>query len=400
MRYKKNWEETMVKWDNYWNRRNTGRPLMCLIARKPEMEEVAKEAQGLSFSQGQKVDYQRSEGFYHGLPTELAFTDAWDRYMNPAKLVDRYRYFCETHEFMAESFPNMNVDLGPGCLAAYLGSGVEFQHNTIWYHPCVDDLETAPPFVFDPESEWFRKHLELSAKVKELAGDDFLITIPDIMENIDVLASLCGSTELMCLLAEDPDLVYDRVQEITDCYDAYYEPFYELFRDKNGGSCYMVFQIWGKGKTVKLQCDLSSMISPNSFRELIVPSLTQQASLYDNVLYHLDGKECIRHMDALMEIEEIDALQFTSGDAGPDGTQEEYDVIYDKAIAAGKSIWVKVYTGTFVDWICHCERIVKRYGSDRLFFHLPEMSHTQAEEFLRYAEKNWSDIKGTFRKTF
>ena len=49
-------------------------------------------------------------------------------------------------------------------------------------------------------------------------------------------------------------------------------------------------------------------------------------------------------MDALMEIEGIDALQWTSGDAGPDGTLPDWDVIYDKAIAAGKSIWVKVYS--------------------------------------------------------
>lgn len=32
---------------------------------------------------------------------------------------------------------------------------------------------------------------------------------------------------------------------------------------------------------------------------------------------------------------------------GPDGTLPDWDVIYDKAIAAGKSIWVKVYSGEF-----------------------------------------------------
>ena len=32
MMYKENWEETKVKFKNYWKHQNTGRPLMCVIA--------------------------------------------------------------------------------------------------------------------------------------------------------------------------------------------------------------------------------------------------------------------------------------------------------------------------------------------------------------------------------
>ena len=391
---KSNWEETQIKWDNYWHHKNEGRPLMCVIARKPEIEPYAGQA---SSGAVKKPDYQRSEGFYHGLPAELECTDSEDRYLNPEKIVERYRYFCKTHEFLAESFPNLNVDLGPGCMAAYLGARVEFRDDTIWYHPVIDDWETAPKLTFDPDAYWWKEHLALSKKIKELSGDDFLVSIPDIMENLDILAGLRGSMDLLYDLAEDEDLIRNRVDEVTACYHSYYEPLYQILKDPYGGSCYMVFQIWGKGRTVKLQCDFAAMISPEHFRKLVQPSLVEQAKLYDNVLFHLDGKECIRHMDALMEVEGIDALQFTSGDAGPDGTLEEWNEIYDKAISAGKSIWVKVYSGGFEDWIQHCERIVKRYGSDRLFFHMPEMSMEQAREFIGYAEKNWSNIKGSFR---
>ncbi len=78
------------------------------------------------------------------------------------------------------------------------------------------------------------------------------------------------------------------------------------------------------------------MMSPEDFRKYIQPSLRSQSENVDHVLYHLDGPAAIKHMDALMEIEGIDALQWTSGDAGPDGTLPDWDVIYDKAIAAGK----------------------------------------------------------------
>ena len=75
---------------------------------------------------------------------------------------------------------------------------------------------------------------------------------------------------------------------------------------------------------------------------------------------------------------------------------EDWDVIYDKVIRAGKSLWLKVYSGGVEDWIRNMERIVKRYGSARLFFFLPEMSYEQAVTLIEYAEKNWSDVEGSF----
>ena len=109
----------------------------------------------------------------------------------------------------------------------------------------------------------------------------------------------------------------------------------------------------------------------------------------------------VRYVDNIyklhkLEIDGIDALQWTSGDAGPDGTLPDWDVIYDKAIAAGKSIWVKVYSGEFEDWIKNVDRIVKKYGSHSLFLLFPEMSLEQAAYLLDYADKNWSDVKGTY----
>jgi 5-methyltetrahydrofolate--homocysteine methyltransferase len=97
-----------------------------------------------------------------------------------------------------------------------------------------------------------------------------------------------------------------------------------------------------------------------------------------------------------MEIEGIDALQWTSGDAGPDGTLPDWDVIYDKAILAGKSIWVKVYSGDFEDWLKNVDRVVQKYGSHSLYLMFPEMSMDQAQRLLKYADEHWSDVKGTF----
>lgn len=389
--YKLNWEETKEKFRNYWAHKNTGRPLMCVIARRPEIEQ---------YSDGTPVDGgylgQICQGKYYNMPEELMWKDMEDKYQNPQRIVDRYRFFCDTHAFLGESFPNLNVDFGPGSLAAYLGSEIGFKEDTVWFNKCLDGWDGVPKLEFDPENKWFKKHMNLVKDCRELAGNDFYVDMPDLMENIDVLASLRGAQETLFDLLDEPEKVGERIQEVTDVYYQYYDRFYNAIKDEEGGNAYTVFQIWGPGRTVKLQCDFSAMMSPEDFRRYIQPSLKTQSENVDHVLYHLDGPQAIKHMDALMEIDGIDALQWTSGDAGPDGTLPDWDVIYDKAIAAGKSIWVKVYSGEFEDWIKNVDRLVKKYGSHSLFLLFPEMSMEQAVYLLDYAEKNWSDVKGTF----
>ena len=393
MKYKDNWEETRRKFTGYWEHQNTGRPLMCVIARKPEIE-------ALSERHPESVnDYSEvmCQGRYYNLPEELKWKDMEDKYQNAERMVARYRHFCENHLFLAESFPNLNVDFGPGSLAAYLGSDIGFRNDTVWFQSCIGDWEGVPEFRFNPENSWFQKHIRLVKRCRELAGDDFYVDMPDLMENVDVLASLRGAMNLLYDMAEEPELVKERVDQVTAVYYEYYNRFYELIQDGFGGNAYTVFQIWGPGKTVKLQCDLSAMMSPAGFRELVLESLKEQAGKADHVLYHLDGPDAVKHLDALLEVEGIDAVQWVSGDTGPDGTLEKWDEIYDKVIAAGKSLWIKVYSGELEDWIRNCERLVWKYGSDRLFFHFPEMSYEEAVRLTGYAEEHWSDIRGTFR---
>ena len=389
--YKVNMEAAKEKFRNYWAHKNTGRPLMCVIARRPEVEQ---------YSDGTPVEGgyldQICQGKYYNMPEELKWKDMEDKYQNPQRIVDRYRYFCQTHAFLGESFPNLNIDFGPGSLASYLGSEIGFKEDTVWFNKCLDGWDGVPKLIFDPENKWFKKHLQLAKDCQALAGDDFYVDMPDLMENIDVLASLRGAQDILFDLLDEPEMIGERIQEVTDIYYEYYDRFYDVIKDEEGGNAYTVFQIWGPGRTVKLQCDFSAMMSPEDFRKYIQPSLRSQSENVDHVLYHLDGPAAIKHMDALMEIEGIDALQWTSGDAGPDGTLPDWDVIYDKAIAAGKSIWVKVYSGEFEDWIRNVDRIVNKYGSHSLFLLFPEMSMEQAAYLLDYADRNWSDVKGTF----
>ena len=383
MKYKENWDETKKKFTAYWNNENEGRPLLRLIARKPEIEHLSD---GRSHEGGNAEVF--CQGRYYTLPDDLKWKDMDDKYLNADRIVARYRNFCGDHLFLGEAFPNLETALGPGSVAAYLGSEIGFKEDTVWFEPCLDDWKGCPELKFNPENKWFKKHVELVRRCRELTGDDFEVDMPDLMENIDVLSSLRGAQDLMMDIIEDPDEIEERVGQVTEAYFRYYDAFREIVKDQDGGNAWSCFQIWAPGRLAKLQCDASAMISTDNFDDIVLESLRQQTEKLDYALYHLDGPGAIRHLDSLMSIRGISALQWTPGDNGPDGTCEDWYEIYDKVTAAGKSLWIKVYSGDFEDWLRNMDRIVDKYGKN-IFFFLPEMSFEQAQRVLDFSEKHW-----------
>ena len=293
--------------------------------------------------------------------------------------------------YLADSYASLEVNYGPGSLALYLGAEPRFAHDTVWYEPCFTEEEYEPDLRFDPENKWWKNHLALVRTLKEAAGDDFLVEIPDLIENLDILAAMRGPENTLFDIMDRPETVEKAVNQIDDAYFKYYDILYDTVRDKNGIAAYTAFGIIGKGRVAKIQCDFSAMISPDHFRRFVLPSLRKQAKRLDHSLYHLDGPDAIKHVPALMELEELDALQWTCGAGQPDGACDRWLPIYDQVAAAGKGLWVQLYDGGLDDWIAGAEKLMDRYGMKRFYFHFPWMSEKEAEKLLDHAGKHWAE---------
>ena len=149
----------------------------------------------------------------------------------------------------------------------------------------------------------------------------YLAGCPDLVEGLDILASLRASEPLLCDLVERPAEVEARLAEIQQAWFEVYARIYEIIRQPDGSSAFHAFYLWGPGKTAKLQCDISAMISPRMFKRFMVPILNQQCAWLDQALYHLDGHQCLVHLDALLSIEGLDAIEWTPDPGGAFGRQ-------------------------------------------------------------------------------
>lgn len=208
----------------------------------------------------------------------------------------RYRIKATEHKmarmfFGGEAFPCFDTEIAPGDLALYLGSGPFFQENTkvVWHRPSISDPDKANPLTFSPNSKWWKFHRRLIAEAVRHGQGRFLVGVPDLIEGLDTLASLRGTTGLALDLFRRPKWVHARLGEITDLYLTYFDAIHRMIRDELDGNAYSILRIWGPGRTAKVQCDFSAIISPAMFREFALPYLGEQWDRLDFTPYHLDG---------------------------------------------------------------------------------------------------------------
>jgi hypothetical protein len=255
----------------------------------------------------------------------------------------------ENHYRLARSFfpldvlPSANTDLGPGSLALLLGAKPGFAEDTVWYHPCLQEElepEKLPSLRFDPNHPWWRTTEEIIRRCADLARGKYLVGCPDLVENIDTICSLREAQTLLMDMVERPEWVEQKLREINEVWFAAYQRIYDLIKLEDGSSTYGAFYIWGPGKVAKLQCDASAMFSPKMYRQFVVPALTAQCEWLDHSLYHLDGTQAMAHLDALLQIEPLDAIEWTPQAGIETGGHKRWHELYRRILAAGKSVQV------------------------------------------------------------
>lgn len=349
------------RFEDWWRRDNRGLPLMNVVA----------ERDGAKWS-GRKPKSVEA------------------MYLDPEYLLSNMRERMRNWIYLADSYASLSADIGPGSLALYLGSEPRFAESTVWFEPSLNTPDDIRTRAFDPENRWWKFHLNLIRRLRAEAGNEFLINIPDLIENIDIYSAMRGPQNALFDLMDEPEKVEEAVRLIDDTYFSYYDEMRAIVRDESDVVSYTAFSILGRGRVAKIQCDFSAMISPAQYRRFVLPSLKKQAARLDHSLYHLDGPGAIRHVPAIMEIDDLDALQWTCGEGQPDGASPRWYSIYDDVVSAGKALWVQIYNGGVDRWIQSADSLVNRYGTKGFYFHFPVMRESDAEKLLTYAEKHWN----------
>jgi hypothetical protein len=355
MKYKKDWYKSEERFCALWEREIVDRCCISVLSPKED---------GIKWNQ--KKDYPDN------IEDRIKFwTDGeW--------ILRRHLDWFENTCFIGEAFPQIWLNLGASGHAGYF-KGVKYQfEDTVWFHPIIKDWETGVP-DFEPEGFLYKKTLELAEFLVKESKKEFFVSMPDTSGNIDVLAHLRGSGNLLMDMIVESDAIKSAMQKVQKVWEQTNETVYNIIKDNNGGGSTIGWMdTWAPGKHAQMQSDLSVMISPEMYDEFIIPELKNQLNWLEYSTYHLDGVEQIRHLDKLLKLEKLDMIQWTPvvGQNSP----VNYLPVLKKIQQAGKILHLNLTKNEI-------EPVMKELSSKGLYIRTIASGKEEANYIIKKVEK-------------
>ncbi len=236
--------------------------------------------------------------------------------LSAAEIVDAYRAPVEMTRFYGDAWPKWWVNFGAGAIGAFLGAHLYAEPRTVWFEPAeripIGDLRPA----YDPDNEWWRRVLEVTSAACEKWQGQILVGHTDLGGNLDILASLLTTEQLLMDCLDAPEEVDRLIGEITALWLRYYDELYDIIAPAGCGTSPWA-PILSPERCYMLQCDFSYMISPAMFERFVVPDLAACCEKLDHGFYHMDGVGQIPHVDLLLGIERLRGIQWIPGAGHP-----------------------------------------------------------------------------------
>jgi hypothetical protein len=292
-------------------------------------------------------------------------------------VLDHYQARLEATRFYGDAWPTWWPNFGPGIAAGFLGAQVHSVERTVWFEPAlaeqelgIEDLHVA----YNAENVWWQRVRDLTRAAVERWGDRVSVGHTDLGGNLDILASLRTTQQLLLDLYDAPDEVARLAGEITQLWLRYYDELYTII-EKAGRGTTPWAAIWSPRQCYMLQSDFSYMISPQMFERFVLPDLAACCAALDHGFYHLDGKGQIAHLDTLLSLERLRGIQWIPGDGQP--PPEQWLPLLQRIRDAGKLCQLYVTPQG-------ARTIVRELGGRGFALYIDQkMSQEEAEDYLR-----------------
>ena len=264
----------------------------------------------------------------------LSQANCADLSWTPEEVIEALDARLSTQEYLGDAVPWVNFDaFGPGVLAAFCGARLDNSSGRVWFFPDQEKRIEDIHVRYDPDNPWARRIKAIYRAGLAKWGDLVVMGMPDLGGVLDVAATFRGSENLLLDLYDAPDEVLRLCGEIETAWreayrdmEAVLHPGCPAYTDWSG--------LLSRAPSYIIQCDFSYMIGPEMFRRFVLPTLQRDARWLSRSIYHLDGVGELNHLDALLALPEVDAVQWVFGEGKP-GPMHWLD-IYRRIRSAGK----------------------------------------------------------------
>ena len=306
---KPDYEISHARYQAFWDRQIVDRPPVCFAFRREDAPP----------------------------PKARPACPSWkDWWLDIDRRVDELAEGIEQTEYLYDALPIAWPNLGPEIFSAWCGCGYEYGATTTWSRPAIEDWDRDYDRArLDMGHPLFLKMVEFTEKLLRRGQGKFIVGLTDFHPGGDHLAALRDPQNLAIDVLENPDWIKKALTRSAPEFFAAYGVFYRMIHAAG-----MPTTSWTPlihdGTYYIPSNDFSCMISKPMYDELFLPGIAQECAFYERSIYHLDGPGALRHLDSILEIPDLDAVQWVCG-AGNEGYHKWVDV-YQKIQRAGKGI--------------------------------------------------------------
>lgn len=235
-----------------------------------------------------------------------------DRWFDAEFQVETFLKSIAGQRFYGETFPVFWPNLGPEVYAAFYGATLEYGEVTSWSVPSVRTWDDMARLKLDMSNEYFAKLDEMTQLAIERLRGKALVGYTDLHPGVDCAAAWRDPQQLCIDLIESPEQARQLIHIAIDDFERIYDHFDAML--KAAGQLSVSWMgVPSFGRMHIPSCDFSALISPRLFEEFCLPVLQREVRTITHNIFHVDGKGVARHLDMILSVPEVHAIQWVQG---------------------------------------------------------------------------------------
>ena len=310
-------------------------------------------------------------------PAERQYDSLRERWFDTERVVEQAVHRSMNTLFLGDSLPSTYPNLGPEIFSAYFGQELEYGERTSWSIPFIDDWNDIDHVEFSRENSYYLKIEEMTEALLAAGKGKFYTGYTDLHPGGDCLAAFRDPQQLNFDMIENLDAVKAMLTHVEDVFLEVFDHYTNYLRSQG-----QAIATWPGIQSSKRwhvpSNDFSCMISNKMFEDVFLPDIARECRHAEASIYHLDGPDALRHLDALLEIPELNAIQWVYG-AG-NGRATDWLDVYKKCQAAGKGIQL----GVGLDEL---DTIIDELKPEGVFLGVGVKSEEEADDVVRRVSK-------------
>lgn len=233
-----------------------------------------------------------------------------------AFMADYEQMFRESLKVKQDGFWVATPFTGIPWMEAILGCEIVAMENSLVSRPTGATIENQHVIRLQQDNPWLEKFLDFTRALSVLSSGRFPVGEPIMRGPSDMLGALLGQEAMVYAMLERPDKCAELLHQLTEVFLEVMGRHNEMIDDFHGGRSMGFYNVWTPGRCIWYQEDLSALLSPTLFKQMLRPCGELICRGYDYTAIHLHPSSFFI-VDELLQMEQLRAIEVNKDVGGP-----------------------------------------------------------------------------------